>query len=255
MLPINFKPSGTFDLIRLGSKHDGGYLVETKSISEAKTLLSFGIHDNWLFEKQLLKMNEIPLHAFDCELGLKLLLRNIVLSFGECFFNFKKPIQAFSRFGETIGNALDYKKFFKDNRMFSNLMIGYDGSNSKSLSTILSDNALEYPIFLKCDIEGWEYRILDEMVSHSDKFCALTIEFHDVDLHLERIKNFIEKFSLEVVHIHPNNYGGVDDKDTPIAIEMTFARSPQKISSTPSLPHQKDAPCDPDHTEIDLKFD
>ncbi len=255
MLPNNFQPSGTFDLVRLGSKHDGGYLVEKHSITEAKTLLSLGIHDNWLFEKQFLKINKIPLYAFDCELSAKLLLRNIVLSFGECFFKYKNPVKAFSRFGETVYNSLDYMTFFRDNRVFNNVMIGYDGENSKSLSSISSEKHLQLPIFLKCDIEGWEYRILDEMVAHSEKFCGLTIEFHDVDLHIERIKKFIEDFSLELVHIHPNNYGGVDDKNTPIAIEMTFAKSPQKISSDPLLPHPKDTPNNPDEQDIILRFD
>ena len=34
MLPKRFKPAGTFELIRLGSDHDGGYLVDPKSIQE-----------------------------------------------------------------------------------------------------------------------------------------------------------------------------------------------------------------------------
>ena len=255
MLPNNFQPSDTFALIRLGSKYDGGYLVEKHSVAEAKTLLSFGIHDNWLFEKQFVKTNKIPLYAYDDESGLKLLIRNIVLSLGECFFKFRKPVQSLRNFILHVYNPLDHMLFFRGNRVINHVKVGYDSSNSESLVTILSNGDIQYPIFIKCDIEGWEYRILDEVIDHSEKICGLVIEFHDVDLHIERIKKFIENFSLELVHIHPNNYGGLDDKHNPIAIEMTFAKSPKKVASTPLLPHPKDTPNDPDERDILLKFD
>jgi len=37
------------------------------------------------------------------------------------------------------------------------------------------------------DIEGGEYRILDNLIKHQDKICGIVIEFHDIDLHLEKI--------------------------------------------------------------------
>ena len=47
MLPKRFKPAGTFELIRLGGDHDGGYLVDPKSIQESSSLLALGIGRNW----------------------------------------------------------------------------------------------------------------------------------------------------------------------------------------------------------------
>jgi len=35
MLPKSYKPDGSFDLIRLGSDNDGGYLVDPKSIENS----------------------------------------------------------------------------------------------------------------------------------------------------------------------------------------------------------------------------
>ena len=35
------------------------------------------------------------------------------------------------------------------------------------------------PIFLKIDIEGWEYRLLKDLITYSEVIEGLVIEFHD----------------------------------------------------------------------------
>lgn len=49
-------------------------------------------------------------------------------------------------------------------------------------------------LFLKIDIEGFEYRILDEIIQYSDILTGVVIEFHDCDLHMHRILKFISEF-------------------------------------------------------------
>jgi len=49
MLPACFLPDKTYDLIRVGSTHDGGYLVEKNSIYQSRKLISLGISTNWTF--------------------------------------------------------------------------------------------------------------------------------------------------------------------------------------------------------------
>ena len=69
MLKSFLKPKKKFNLIRLGNKFDGGYLVDKNSILSSKNLLSFGINDDWSFEKDFLKYQNIPLYAFDYSIG------------------------------------------------------------------------------------------------------------------------------------------------------------------------------------------
>ena len=98
--------------------------------------------------------------------------------------------------------------------------------------------------FIKIDIEGSEYRILNELIEYQNKLSGLIIEFHDVDLHLETIYNFIEKIELDLVHVHPQNPAPVIN-NIPSQLEITFSNSPKKISGKITLPHKLDHPAKP----------
>ena len=60
-----FKPKFYYDLRRIGSNHDGGYLIENSSLENAEFLISFGISTNWDFEKDFIKYKNINFLAFD----------------------------------------------------------------------------------------------------------------------------------------------------------------------------------------------
>ena len=53
-------------------------------------------------------------------------------------------------------------------------------------------NTLSNNIFLKIDIEGFEYRILDQILINQDKIQGLVIEFHNCDLFEDKIIKFIK---------------------------------------------------------------
>ena len=70
ILPNIFKPKFNYDLIRLGSNYDGGYLVERNSIFKAQYLYSFGISTNWDFEQDFININYVSIYAFDGSISL-----------------------------------------------------------------------------------------------------------------------------------------------------------------------------------------
>ena len=118
------------------------------------------------------------------------------------------------------------------------------------LSEVKSNN-----IFLKIDIEGSEYEILDTLISNKDRICGLVIEFHDCDIHLAKIKNFVEEFGLRLIHIHANNFEPMriyDDLQK--ALELTFSKN-SKVRKLDSLPHILDMPNDKFAEEIKLEFE
>ena len=65
MLPKEFKPKASYDLIRLGKNNDCGYLVESKSIEKTTALISMGIGKNWRFEEDFIEHQDIVIHAYD----------------------------------------------------------------------------------------------------------------------------------------------------------------------------------------------
>ena len=126
------------------------------------------------------------------------------------------------------------------------------GSEGISLDEILK-SGLKAPHYLKVDIEASEYRILDDIIKHQNTFSGIAIEFHDVDLHLNKIENFIKSLNMALVHIHPMNQALVVN-DIPTQIELTFSKNPLIISENYKLPHSLDMPGNPAFKEIELKF-
>ena len=107
-------------------------------------------------------------------------------------------------------------------------------------------------IFLKIDIEGHEYRILDDILKIQNNIIGLAIEFHDVDLHLKRIEDFIKKFKLKIIHIHINNYS-FDHLKIPNLIELTFSKNFKKEEN--NFPkHKSDRPNNTSSKDYDIKF-
>ena len=80
-------------------------------------------------------------------------------------------------------------------------------------------------VVLKVDIEGDEYKILNDIKKNSKKIIFLIIEFHDVNKHLNKIRNFLKNLDLKIIHIHANNYGGIDKKNNPRVLELSLINS------------------------------
>ena len=115
-------------------------------------------------------------------------------------------------------------KFKKKNQFFLK-KIG-NTNECVNIEEILSKHINENDkIFLKIDIEGSEYEILDQIVSIKDKIQGLIIEFHNVSKNLHTIENFLEKIkdNLNLVHIHANNYSVKEANQFPEALELSIS--------------------------------
>ena len=244
-LPITLKPKKKFNILRFGRDNDGGYLVSKKTIIEAKTLISFGILDDCSFENDFLKTNEIKVHCFDHTIIKTYWLKRFYNDLGASLFNLNWP-----HFLNTTKRYFKSKKFFKNKKVnLSNRTI-----TSGSIKEICSVTNLDYPLFFKVDIEGSEYRILEELIDLQNSICGLVIEFHDIDLHRERIEKFIKNFNLKITHIHANNFGPLDSNKNPTVIEMTFEKNPLEVDEVVTLPNNLDQPNNPDKPDIKIDF-
>ena len=80
------------------------------------------------------------------------------------------------------------------------------------------------------------------MLTHQKRISGLIIEFYNCDLNLKSITSFINKFNLNLVHIHANNYAPIRASDgLPLVLELSFSKHCKSFDN-PSLPHILDMP-------------
>jgi len=246
-LSKNFRPQKNFSLIRCGRNNDGGYLLSKNVILETKVLISFGISDDISFETDFLKINPVKNYCYDKSLVQSFWKKKIFNDLVASIYNLNLNL-----INSTLKKYFEFRNFFKN----KNSVLNVETIQNGSIRKIINYYKLENLIFFKIDIEGSEYRILDELIDYQDKICGLIIEFHDIDLHREKINNFIKKFNLTLTHIHPNNYGGVDAFSDPLVIEMTFEKNPIEENNLNSIfPKLLDQPNNPSQPEINLNFE
>jgi pterin-4a-carbinolamine dehydratase len=219
-LPYWLKPVTSKDLIRIGRDFDGGYLVQKSEIIDRKVLISFGVNDDWSFESDFLRINKnSKVYMFDKSVSfiqlIKLLLKNI--------FHLPNIFPLLN----SIKSIFTYHYFFsKKNVKFFPLFVGRRIENESKtfiecIDLIESNNS---ELILKIDIEGSEYRILNDLVSKKHLIEILIIEFHDIDIHLEKINKFLNEMSLNITHVHVNNYSRPDISGLPKDIEITLQK-------------------------------
>ena len=110
-------------------------------------------------------------------------------------------------------------------------------------------------VFFKIDIEGSEYELLDNILLMQDNIVGLAIEFHDLNKNLDKVREFIENFSLDLIHIHPNNWANVNVNNIPEVLELSFEKNPKIISKNYTHPNELDIKNCSFKNEISLKFE
>jgi hypothetical protein len=155
-----------------------------------------------------------------------------------------------------------FKWFFsRENREFRLQKIGYASAGDLTFASVMAEVGSDR-VFLKSDIEGWEYRIMDQIVAHGRRLTGVVLELHDVDLMRDRISAFIKEMGAThvVTHIHANNFSGIDDCGDPITLEMTFLRrslcaDDELKSDAQACELPLDQPNNPERPEIELRFE
>ena len=226
-----FRPKNVgHDLVRIGSKFDGGYLVPN-DIDGIAACFSPGVADDSAFELQL------------AERGISCFMADASVS---------APSVAHPQF--------DFEKKF---------LGGKDKGKRITLNSWVSskfpDNTKD--LILQMDIEGAEYATLAaapaELLS---RFRIMIIEFHGLHrlIHpgfsgawLDMTNKLLQSF--EVAHIHVNNCCpvlAIEEYELPHVMEFTFLRKDRVKTSNRKLqfPHPLDAPNLEDRLDIQLPF-
>lgn len=229
---LNFlSPYIVKNLVRLGNKNDGGYVIPRAVIKKTDFLVSLGISNDWSFDEHFKKINPaLHIHGYDHTISTRVFKRNIrylILNMFMLRFSWKK-------LKDSISLLLSYKSFFKGDVTHFQKRIHnrQDYFDDITLDEVVIKTKSKN-IFIKIDIEGSEYRIIDSIVKHANKISGIAIEFHETDplrpVFISAIKKLQKKF--KIVHFHANNFGGYAGDGLPETPEITFINNKINIKT------------------------
>ena len=236
--PIKFQK-----LIRLGSKSDGGYVVPEILLTKTDCLVSFGYGYDSAFEHDFINLTKKKVFIFDylcstlhaCKLFFTCLRR---------FILFRKKFKNLAYHFNTLKNHLVFISknmiAFKKKMIVARAQINQNKKvfnySLKEFLTIKNEISVDEifnnvpfkKIILKCDIEGTEYSIIDDILKFQNKIDIFIIEFHWVDKNIEKFTSSVKKILryFSIIHIHGNNHNNmIKDINIPEVPEITFVNN------------------------------
>ena len=220
MLPNFLKPYQikNSNLIRIGPNKDGGYVIDKRIIKRTYNLITCGLNDDWEFEKEFLKRNiKCHLYAYDHTINNKFWIKRFIKDIIHLLL--LKKLRWWKILD--IFKYINYLNFFRKKKIHFKKKIVFKKKNYEEITIPEILKNLKN-IFLKIDIEGDEYQILNDIKKNSKNLVFLIIEFHDVHKNLKKIEKFLKKFDLKLIHIHANNFEGTNRDNVPKVLELSL---------------------------------
>ena len=221
-------------LIRIGRKKDGGYVIPIDILRHVTHIISAGIYLDASFESDLSYRCLIPSNAvilIDKSIRFDIYLASFLREFFSLnlLTNFKKAIKysvVFLLF-PLLRQSLVYS-----------FLVGT--SSMPGVDQITLQEALGWLIrqknfasgqpscFLKIDIEGSEYELLEDIISLSGNFCCIAMELHDISSKVLELQYFLRSMynnGFVCAHCHQNTRSPIDSQSNlPTCIEITLVR-------------------------------
>lgn len=223
MLPKYLKPLHVkkSNLMRIGPKTDGGYIIDKRILGNNNILVTCGLNDDWEFEKDFIKKNgDVSIIAFDHTVNNEFWIKRFKKDFISLLLLKKLSLNKIL----DVFKYIDYRIFFRKNKIHYRKKIVNKCKNNNQISISKILKPLKN-VVLKVDIEGDEYKILNDIKKNSKKIIFLIIEFHNIHKNLVKIKKFLDNLDLKVIHTHANNYGGINKKNIPKVLELSLINS------------------------------
>ena len=206
---LNWLKPWAVEMVRLGDGADGGYVIPEIVLDKADALLSMGLGENWTFDEnwKQLRPND-PIHMYDGTVTKASLPQTAwqwaerdLVTLYENFFNCTPGVK---HYAEMIGN----------------------GRADTNLQTCITRLGCKN-IFLKMDIEGGEYTLINDLVNLKDNIIGMATELHGINTNRPNFQNAVLALCTEyvIVHVHGNvgmpplGAEGLTD-----AVEITFLR-------------------------------
>lgn len=257
------------DLVRIGSKNDGGYILSNRQIDKTSALLSFGINDDWAFEDNFFKRKKIKIYAYDYSIkDSPFVTGKFAKTFIYiiCFILLRNWALFYEHFKQFRLSKEFYKFFNKKNGVYyiPKFLGQYDDEKNVCFDTIFKNigDINDLSVFVKMDIESAEYLCLPQVMPFLDKINGMVVEFHQLDIAGGKFENILDDLSSKfyIAHVHGNNYGHrIYKTNVPSIVEITFINK-SLVSGNVALSKQNypieslDAPCNKFKEDYKLTF-
>tara|TARA_X000001036_G_scaffold397996_1_gene400595 strand:+ start:90 stop:893 length:804 start_codon:yes stop_codon:yes gene_type:complete len=218
------KPLKTSNLVRLGRTHDGGYVVDATVINDCDILITFGLGPDWSFELDYIKRNkDVEIFIYDHTVSSKPYIKDVI-KYLRRFLTFRATFESVSnriKYLTNFKSFLNHKSvnYYKEKITFP-IVDKIDTDVDKAFSRVKTTG----DVVLKCDIDGGEYKVIDEILKYSSRIKMLIFEFHLVDNNEENFYNSIKRIqkNFDIIHIHGNNHFPKLDSGLPLILEITL---------------------------------
>tara|TARA_A100001035_G_scaffold279643_2_gene281693 strand:+ start:1768 stop:2595 length:828 start_codon:yes stop_codon:yes gene_type:complete len=258
------------DLIRLGRNKDGGYVIPKRLLRESVAMISGGVFTDWSFEKDFINKSLInDFILVDRNTSIIGMTNNLYKDIKDSHINFFTKAKCLLHYFYNLPRVFIMRFILKE-KFIEAFITSSNSKNSekKSFITIsnliykLNTKKIDKNIFLKLDIEGSEWEIIEDLLVNLKYFSGIAIEVHDLNIYGSQLDNLINKFyskKMELVHVHPNNNGGLCEKTfLPKLLELTFMSSyyittaEKNCEKLPPFHYnfELDKPCDPSSKEM-----
>ena len=245
------------EMVRVGDKEDGGYVIPSHFRGSRLTLISIGLGDNWSFENQGKGIFFDKFISVDHTVSIF----SITSRFFKRVFSKKIKLSISYYFFKLLINYLKTFIFGRNTHIRKKLVSASkrERKNEISLDECFSLTDGE-KILLKIDIEGDEYKIVEDISRYSEMIDLLIIEFHQTEkmqIEFSRSMLMLKELFL-LVHSHGNNFDFISVNGMPNTIECTFVNRKtfnekyEKIQNLPLI--GIDFPCNPNKPDIGLIF-
>lgn len=196
-------PSTIKDPIRIGCDSDGGYIVPKMILDHCDDLLSFGLGENWSFDRAWKKIKpDSKIHMYDGTVSLNS-MKDYYRAQYQDFFGTSTTV---FHYQENVGKK------------------EVNPAQTEFATTL--ERLFSKRVMLKMDIEGGEFQILNDILAHRDIIPAMVVEIHFANYHRENFKQTIDKIKefYELVHTHGNNHTVLGPDGSCDCFEFTFIR-------------------------------
>ena len=241
-------------LKRMGRNSDGGYVIDENIGNNCKTLISFGLGNDWSFEKDYIKQNsDAKIYIYDHTVSIWPYIRDVT-KYLRRFLTFRENLKSLSGRIKKLVNFITFissknVKFYKEK-----IVLG-------TINRVFNRISNKEKVIIKIDIEGSEFEIIEEISQLSERIEMAIFEFHELDknekIFISSIKKLQEKFMI--VHLHGNNHCPQTLEGLPIALEMTFINKryqPEKIDYIKKFPRDYlDHPNNPYKEDLAFYFE